>query len=400
MKAYWKISILSLVLFLGFVGLIYAKPTPAQTLFTQPTGQNIQMITNVNTPQLITALQQLQAQPASSSGNNNNPQTMAAGSLSQVVHRVSGNFNIGGTILLEVQAPLTMANLPYILAISFTGDYPGLDIPGAGHIPVNPPYPVLFFGLLDNSGHGFIPIAIPNDPGLLGLPFTSAVAVHDPLMTPKPFIISNPVSYTVGQGIVGTGCCTLGVLGGPGSECIAEGVSLNYCRLTTGGAVQNCVPTETTLDPAPTARVNLTLANLSSPAVNTIMQAVVASRISNLTYNATTFDCDDFADTLEQNLTGAGFNATYTYFIKYRGNTNVTDYAHAVTDVHLPDGSMFWIEPQTGQIISLDFDNDGRVGVNYESNPYRNGYHPTDDNAKISVYDNVGTATAAGAPRD
>ncbi len=402
MKRISTLSILSLVIFLGVAGLIYAKVDPAQTLFSQKfTKQNnVQMMTDVNTQQLITNLQQMQQRTPGDNTQNNNPSSATMGSP-MITHRVSGNFNPGGTIMLEVIGNPTIAGFPFILVFSLYGDYPGLNlvpfgIPGI--LPVNPPYLANLFGILDQNGQAQFILHIPNNPSLLGLPLTSAVILIHPISS--QISISNPVSYEIGRGLVGVSCCTQGVMGASGSQCIEEGVSVNYCRLTTGGAVQGCIPLETQQDPPPTARANLTHANLSSPAVDTIMQAVVASRISNLTYNATTFDCDDFADTLEQNLTGAGFNATYTYFIKYKGTSNVTDYAHAVTDVHLPDGSIFWIEPQTGEIISLDFDGDGQTGVNYAPNPYQNGYHPTDDNAKITVYDNAGAATAAGAPRD
>ncbi|MDP1694069.1 MAG: hypothetical protein Q8L34_00855 [Candidatus Woesearchaeota archaeon] len=399
MKFYWKVSILYLVLFLGFVGLIYAKPTPAQTLFTQPTGQNVQMMTNVNAPQLITALQQLQAQPVSS-GNTNNPQTLAAGGISSVVHRVRGSFTIGTTLLLEVEAPITMANMPYILAISFTGDYPGIDIPGVGHIPLNPPYPALFFGFLDNSGHGFIPINIPNDPSLLGLPFTSAVAVHDPFSIASPFIMSNPMSYTLGQGIVGVACCTEGVIGSSTAECIAEGVSINYCRLTTGGAVQNCIP-----DEPHNASLGFNISNVV-PAVNTtlidgVMRDVINSSISNRSYvprsaNVTNpYICHHFANDLETFLTGRGYHATFTHFMQF-DNNNQTINDHALTDVHFPDGTIIFIEPQTGKLVNLDIDGDGRVEARMYPGTHQNGYHPTDDNAKITVYESKAAAVAAG----
>ncbi len=406
MKLYWKISILSLVLLFGFAGFIYAKTTttPAQTLFAPLAGQqNVQVMTNVNAQQLAAAFQQLQQlQPQPVSSNNNKPQTMAAGNIPQIVHTARGNFHLGGTFFLEVEAPPTMANWPYLLVITFNGDYPGLDIPGIDHIPLNPPFQALIWGILDPSGHAFLSIAIPNDPSLLGLPFTSAVGVLNPFPTLSPFIISNPVSYTVGQGIVGVSCCTEGVLRGLESQCIDNGVSIEYCRLTLSGAVQGCIPADIGLDPPPTNVSTLQPGNTtaSSSFMTNLTRDIGLSNITTRTYNATTYDCDDFADDMEQWLQGLGYSATFTQFVKYVGAASSTiDYIHAIIDIHLPDGSTIWIEPQTGAIVNLDFDGNGNVGANVNA-PYRNGHHPTEDNAKIYVYDSAATAAANGAPRD
>lgn len=213
---------------------------------------------------------------------------------------------------------------------------------------------------------------------------------------------SNPQTFQIGKGLVGEACCTTGVKGVVGSQCIDGGVSIDYCRKTIPGAVQNCIPFETRQDPPPGNITNFVPTNRTQHAgfVANVTRDVGASNISSRVYNATSYDCDDFADDLEQWLQNLGYDATYTYFIKYKDNIGTPDYAHSVTDVHAPDGSLIFIEPQTGQIIDLDFDGDGKVGARKNQDPYKHGYHPTDDNAKISIYDSAAKAGAAGAPRD
>ncbi|MEK6792557.1 MAG: hypothetical protein AABX95_01955, partial [Nanoarchaeota archaeon] len=125
---------------------------------------------------------------------------------------------------------------------------------------------------------------------------------------------------------------------------------------------------------------------------------IALSNITSRTYSTTTYDCDDFADDMEQWLEGLGYNVTYAQFVKYAENTTTVDYAHAIINVCLPDGSTIWIEPQTGKIINLDFNGDGKVEVNINK-PYKKGYYPTDDNVKVYVYDNAAFAAANGAPR-
>ena len=80
------------------------------------------------------------------------------------------------------------------------------------------------------------------------------------------------------------------------------------------------------------------------------------------------------------------------------GRGNPPAAAHAVTDVHLDDGRTVFIEPQTNQIINLDFDGDGNVEVN--NGAYTPGANTgqTDDNCKISVFESRADAVAAGVP--
>ncbi len=161
--------------------------------------------------------------------------------------------------------------------------------------------------------------------------------------------------------------------------------------------------------PAPSTPVNYTATNFSNPGlsgfITNLTNAINASGVHNGNYTPGSYDCDDFASDLERNLTALGFNATYTY---YWCNANppsgynaggVPPYGHAVTDVHAPDGTIVFIESITGQIINLDFDGDGTVET--RTNEHVNNVNArTDDNCAIEVYNDLTTATGAGAPVD
>ena len=391
MKTYYKLGFLSLVVLLSVASFIYAKADPTTSLFTPSTftKQNLGVMTNINAQQLTNLLQSIA--PQSSSGGGGVP----SADVPQIVHRVSGNFRPGGQVLLEVIGSPSQAGFPFIIIFSTAGDFPGLTIPGIEHIPLNPPYPLIVQGTLGPNGHAQMLIPLPQTTGICGVPLTTVAGVLFPTVS-----FSNPVTYDVCKGLTGFSCCTQGAKGIVGSQCIDGGVSVNYCRKTISGAVQECIPKETIQDPPPGAPVNFTIATINNSLLANLTRDIGASNISSRVYNATTYDCDDFADDLEQWLQNLSYDATYTYFIKYKDAIGTVDYSHAVTDIHLPDGSLIFIEPQTGKIINLDFDGDGKVGANRNLNPYKNGYHPTDDNAKISVYNSAAAATAAGAPRD
>ena len=391
MRHVFRVCLIVLVVFLGVVGFINAKPNPASLIFNQQTA-------NQNNMQIVNLNSQLSSIAPSNFGGN--PQTMAVSGIPEIVVSATGNFNPGGIVVINVVGSPNMAYHPYLLAFSLYGDYPGTTFPGIGLIPLNQPILTSFFGFLGPNGNAQFMIQLPNTPSLIGLPLTAAALVLNPQS--NQIDISNPVSFEVGRGLKGISCCTQGVLNGPGSQCTPRGVSANYCRYVTSGAVQECIPNDIGVDPAPSNRVALNQSTVSanSSFMANLTRSINLSNITTRAYNATTYDCDDFADDLEQWLQTQGYNATFTQFVKYAGvNSSVIDYVHAVIDVHLPDGSIIWIEPQTGKVIDLDFDGDGNVGANVNQ-PYRNGHHPTDDNAKIYVYESAATAAANGAPRD
>ena len=138
--------------------------------------------------------------------------------------------------------------------------------------------------------------------------------------------------------------------------------------------------------------------NSSDTALVNLSNAVNSAGVNNSNYSLGVYDCRSFANDLERNLTSLGYNATWTAYWCYGGLGNPAPTAHAVTDVHLDDGRTVFIEPQTNQIINLDFDGDGVVEVN------NNGYTPgantgqTDDNCKISVFEDRAAANTAGVP--
>ena len=380
-----------MIVILGVLGVIVdAKVDSSQQLFSQvQTQNNVQVMTNINAQQLTTFLQQ-----------QGFSQGAASTSVPKIMHKVSGNFNPGGAMVLEVIGAPSMAGLPFFVAFSMNGDYPGITLPGMGHLPLNPPYPAIVSGNLDAQGRGQFILPIPNDPRLCGAQLMSAGAVLN--LIARQIDFSNPVTYEICKGVQGNSCCTKGTLGSKGSECTPTGGSINYCRKTVGGAVQGCIK-DVTQDPPPGSNISklkpANVTTVNSTIIDNIMKDVVESKVNNSEYNASSYDCDDFADDLEKYLTGQGHNATFTHYMLFdANNTSIQD--HALTDVHLADGSILFIEPQTGKIVDLDIDQDGEVEARMYPPKHINGYHPTDDNAKITVYDSKASAVAAGLQMD
>ena len=199
-----------------------------------------------------------------------------------------------------------------------------------------------------------------------------------------------------------TGFCIDGTCTNVGSQhltcCTEEGCfptnSIDNCR-QFGGAVQECVPEKPVEKLAPGANVTLQPGNRTSEFARNLTRDANATGIPRLPYVNRTHDCDDFADEMERNLTAMGYNATFTVYWCYDG-TGRTTTAHCVTDVHGSDG-MYFVEPQTGRIVNLDFDGDGVVGAR---NHHENNRRDTDDSCEIEIYDNAAAATAAGVVMD
>ena len=186
--------------------------------------------------------------------------------------------------------------------------------------------------------------------------------------------------------LVGTGCFQATI-----SDCRAQ-----------GGAVMECdgLGQEVIGDIPPSELKNFTPVrfNESDSALANLTRDVISTRVNNSNYSLGVYDCRHFPEKLETNLSDLGDNATWTLYWCYGGLGKPPRTAHAVTDVHLADGRTVFIEPQNNRIVNLDFDNDGVIEVN------NNGYVPgqntgqTDDNCKISVFENRAAAAAAGVP--
>lgn len=203
-----------------------------------------------------------------------------------------------------------------------------------------------------------------------------------------------------GMGDIGTiSCCTKGVEGAPDAECFMT-PSIEACE-AANGAIQNCVPSEAQEIPTSEIVASLTpLNDTANKSVNRIILKDVAdSGVAKKKYTTNTYDCDDFAKDLELYLQGLGYDATFTHIVKYNITGKQTS-AHAVTDIHLPNGWIVFIEPQTGKLINLDFDGDGVVELYSHPSNHPMGYHPTDDNVKITIYDSADAAESAGLDMD
>jgi hypothetical protein len=189
-------------------------------------------------------------------------------------------------------------------------------------------------------------------------------------------------------------CCYGDFLDG---ECFE--LTVDDCR-DTGGVVTDCLPAEGLPNVSVSHLVNFTgvAFNSSDSALVNLSNDVISTGVNNTRYVVGNYTCLDFAHDLERNLTAKGYNATWTAYWCYGGSGNPPAAAHAVTDVHLPDGRTVFIEPQNNKIISLDFDGDGETEVN--NNAYTAGQNTgqTDDNCKISVFEDRAAARTAGLP--
>jgi len=193
--------------------------------------------------------------------------------------------------------------------------------------------------------------------------------------------------------------------------------SIENCRIS-GGVIGECIGLKGELtmeeEPAPGTNVTFIPSNISvttgplAEFIRNLTRDVTATGVNNTPYNATVYDCDDFANDLERNLTTLGYNATYT-LIGCAAGGPVTGYNfataypafHAITDVHAPDGTIIFIEPQSGRIVNIDFDGDGQVEA--RSGEYvfgMGGEQLTDDNCKVHIFEDANAAATAGAPRD
>ncbi|MEK6952224.1 MAG: hypothetical protein AABX29_04355 [Nanoarchaeota archaeon] len=203
----------------------------------------------------------------------------------------------------------------------------------------------------------------------------------------------------------------------PGSEeilCCAEGLNgecfladtIESCR-ARGWAVMDCMPPLNANDlPTITDFRNETHNpfntsnppyNASDPLFVSLANNVTASGVNNTAYVPGSYECANFAGDLEANLTARGYNATFTAYWCHGGPGNPPPTAHAITDVHLSDGRLVWIEPQTNRMINMDMDGDGIV--EYNNNAFTNSVAvTTDDNCQISVWENRAQASAAGVP--
>lgn len=122
--------------------------------------------------------------------------------------------------------------------------------------------------------------------------------------------------------------------------------------------------------------------------------------IHDRAYDAEDYDCDNFADDLEQALEelGAGVG-TFTYMAcDWDAEAGNYRSAHALTDVHL-FGTLFWVEPQTAQLANLDANGDGQVDFVRDLSTYPTPTEGNEDPRKrcfIAVFESAAAAEAAG----
>lgn len=95
-----------------------------------------------------------------------------------------------------------------------------------------------------------------------------------------------------------------------------------------------------------------------------LAQDVEDAGIHNNTWETGVYDCDDFADDLEDALEDIGYTGTYTE-ICLPGHPPSW---HAITDVHI-DGITYWVDAVTGVQMVLDANGDGQVNTSTSGQP-------------------------------
>ncbi len=124
-------------------------------------------------------------------------------------------------------------------------------------------------------------------------------------------------------------------------------------------------------------------------------EALNMSMVTSMEYGED-YDCDDFAGDLEEELEGQGFMSTFTAIWTDDGSDTVP--GHALTDVHAPSGMVIWVEPQTGEIVDLDEDDDGDVGAS--DGTHNEEFMASEGMSQIEVYEDKTSASMAGVPVD
>jgi len=94
--------------------------------------------------------------------------------------------------------------------------------------------------------------------------------------------------------------------------------------------------------------------------ITDLKKDLAANNISEKAWVPGTYDCDDFARDLEDDLEALGYNVTIklVYWWAWNGTAWVWN-GHAVVNVHLDGGVVVTIEPQNDQDVTAVYDGDG-----------------------------------------
>lgn len=173
----------------------------------------------------------------------------------------------------------------------------------------------------------------------------------------------------------------------PNTTCRAPLASSSGATTTSSGGVVTTSSTSSGGTGTTTGTSSGTFVQMLQDAINMSMVAM------GMTYMATTYDCDDFADDLQMSLQMQGFDSTFTAIWRNNGMTG-----HAVTDVHTTSGGIIFVEPQNGMFINLDENMDGMVG--YRDQMHSMTIMTTEGMTEIEVYMTRDQASMAGVPVD
>lgn len=136
--------------------------------------------------------------------NQNTIQTIPGLNMLGLTSSVAASNPVGASSAWALQDHLAgAAGTVYLFEVSLTGSSPGIVIPGAGTIPLNPPLlwmdygsalaPFLsnFIGVLDANGHAAPAVLVPHVPALMGTVLTGAAITLDATTATQIGLISN-----------------------------------------------------------------------------------------------------------------------------------------------------------------------------------------------------------------
>lgn len=140
------------------------------------------------------------------------------------------------------------------------------------------------------------------------------------------------------------------------------------CRAANGTPFELWANSSSTRGLAAAQTPSTAAATQSYPAGGTppvgLRQDVINTGIHKKEYVDGLYDCDDFANDLEDALEDLGYHATYTEICIPGSPASY----HAITDIHL-DGQTYWFDAITGVPYQLDAGGDGQVQTSTSGSP-------------------------------
>ena len=181
--------------------------------------------------------------------------------------------------------------------------------------------------------------------------------------------------------------------------------TISECR-EVGGAVQECIPLLGKGEGEGAAKGNtaLALGNFTETDplgplggwITNVSVAVAASNVTSHPVVPGSYTCGEFSRDLQTYLNGQNYSTSFVVIYRRDSKGNIVS-AHAVVAVHAPDGTVVIVEPQNGDYLDFDLDDDGIIEFATDHPKGDTSTWPnTDDNVRIEVYKDFDAAKKAG----